>query len=162
MNYEKALSSTSVASQGFSKELRCEFSTKFPDFVRQLSPDKVNGQVIAAYAQDAYFNDTLKELYGRKTIADYMEKSLDATTGVSVEIKDISYGDSDFYYRWTMKIFFKTLNKGNPAVSDGMSQIRYTEDGLISLHRDFWDAASGIFEYLPVFRSAIPWVKGKL
>ena len=68
----------------------------------------------------------------------------------------------DFYYRWTMTIYYKSLNKGEPGVSDGMSQIWYTDDGLIGLHRDFWDAASGIFEYLPVFRSAIPWVKRKL
>ena len=162
MNYEKALEATSSAAVSSSAELRDKFTSKFTNFVGQLSPETVKNQVLSVYAQDAYFDDTLKVLTGRDQIAEYMERSLGATTGVTVEIKDVAYGESDFYYRWTMKIFFKSLNKRNPGVSDGMSQIRYTKNGLIALHRDFWDAASGIFGYLPVFRSAIPWVKGKL
>ena len=161
MIYEKALEATSFAATS-NVELRDRYTSKFSEFVSQLSAETVRSQVMSVYAKDAYFNDTLKELTGRDRIAAYMERSLGATTGVTVEVKDISYSAYDFYYRWTMTIYYKSLNKGEPGVSDGMSQIRYTDDGLIGLHRDFWDAASGIFEYLPVFRSAIPWVKRKL
>tara|TARA_B100000902_G_C27261719_1_gene891195 strand:- start:893 stop:1381 length:489 start_codon:yes stop_codon:yes gene_type:complete len=161
MKYKKALEATSAASTTNLDEFRDKHTPTFTKFVSHWSPDTVKSEVMSVYAQDAYFNDTLKELTGRDQIAEYMERSLGATTGVAVEVNDIAYGNSDFYYRWTMKIYFKSLNNRNPGVSEGMSQIRYTEDGLIALHRDFWDAASGIFEYLPVFRSAMPWVKGK-
>ena len=35
-------------------------------------------------------------------------------------------------------------------------------DGKIVLHRDYWDAASGLYEYLPVVGGLIRWIKGRL
>ncbi|MEE3234692.1 MAG: nuclear transport factor 2 family protein [Candidatus Latescibacterota bacterium] len=162
MNYDSALKATCSETEDKVQQLRKNFTEVFEDFVSQMSPESIEQKVKATYASDAYFNDTLQELNGRDEIAWYMERSLAATNGVSVTVEDVAFSGVDFYYRWKMKIFFKSLNKGKPGISDGMSQIRYTDDGYIVMHRDFWDAASGFFAYLPVLRTAIPWVKGRL
>ena len=57
---------------------------------------------------------------------------------------------------------FKNYNDGKVARSVGISHLRFDGDGKIVLHRDYWDAAGGLYEYLPVVGGLIRWIKGRL
>jgi hypothetical protein len=48
-----------------------------------------------------------------------------------------------------MLIVSPGLNDGAPLVSYGVSQFRFDQEGKVLLHRDFWDAGTGLYEYLP-------------
>ena len=134
----------------------------FTELICQMQAHSIRKRVENTYGENAYFNDTLRELQGAEAIGKYLEKSLSATNGVYTSVEDVAISGIDYYYRWKMEIRFRSLNNGRAGHSRGMSQIRYDETGRIVLHRDFWDAATGFFSYLPIFRNAIPWIKGRL
>ena len=135
---------------------------RFADFVADMTPSTIREKVRHVYAADAYFNDTLKELVGSAAIEEYMAHSMEATESVRAVVDDISSSDGNYYVRWTMNIRFKRYNNGEDARSVGISHLRFNSDGEIVLHRDYWDAAGGLYEYLPVIGGLIKWIRGRL
>jgi hypothetical protein len=41
----------------------------------------------------------------------------------------------------------------------GASHIVFNAQGLVSLHRDYWDAAEELYEKLPIVGSVMRWLK---
>ena len=165
MTYQEALVKTDPASNdvlesgGAAERIALE---RFADFVSEMSPESMREKVHRVYAADAYFNDTLKEIVGAQAIEEYMARSMEATESVSVVVDDISGSGGDYYVRWTMDIHFKKYNDGRVARSVGISHLRFNGDGKIVLHKDYWDAAGGLYEYLPVIGGLLRWIKGRL
>lgn len=165
MTYQEALAKTDPASNsrlvpGSAAERAA--LDRFADFVSQMSPESMREKVGQVYAADAYFNDTLKEIVGVQAIEEYMVRSMEATESVRVVVDDISGSGGDYYVRWTMDIHFKKYNDGQVARSVGISHLRFNADGKIVLHKDYWDAAGGLYEYLPVVGGLMRWIKGRL
>ena len=44
----------------------------------------------------------------------------------------------------------------------GISHLRFDTEGKIILHKDFWDAAGGLYEDLPVLGGGMRWIKSRL
>jgi len=134
----------------------------FTDFVRIMDAETIAQRALEVYAENAYFNDTVKELSGSAVIGAYLAESLEATEEVKVEVVDVARSGIDYYYRWVMDIKFRNLNGGEWTSSEGMSQIRFNPQGRVVLHRDFWDSAGGLFAYMPVVGSLLKWIKGRI
>ena len=49
--------------------------------------------------------------------------------------------------------------KDTPQTIRGGSHLVFSEDGLVTLHRDYWDAAEELYEKLPVVGSLMRWLK---
>lgn len=165
MTYQEALQRTALVAEGAPQpgsEEEARAIAAFTEFVRQMRVETIAANARLVYAKDAYFNDTVKELEGSEAIAEYLAESLEATEEVNVEVVDVARSGVDYYYRWVMDIKFRNLNGGNWARSEGMSQIRFNGEGRVVLHRDFWDAAGGLFAYMPVVGSLIKWIKGRI
>ena len=165
MGYIEALERTDPLRIGAlepgSEEERQALAT-FTEFIADMTPESICEKVQQVYAEDAYFNDTLKELVGAAAIEEYMARSMGATESVRAVVDDVSSSGGDYYVRWTMYIRFKKYNDGQIARSEGISHLRFDADGKIILHRDYWDAAGGLYEHLPVIGGLIRWIKGRL
>ena len=135
---------------------------RFEDFISVLSEETVRAKVGEIYAEDAYFNDTLKELRGAAAIEEYMAESMGATKRVTAQVTDLVAANGNYYFRWVMEIEFKSLNKGKVSRSIGMSHIRFDERGKVVLHQDYWDSTSGLFEYMPILGRLIRMIKERL
>lgn len=135
---------------------------RFCDFIAVMSPESMRQNVRAVYAEGVYFNDTLKEIEGVEALEAYLIESMEATESVTVEVKDVAVSGGNYYVVWEMEIRFKNLNGGRPSRTVGMSHIRFDGDGKVVLHRDYWDAAAGLFEHIPVLGRLIGYVKGRL
>ena len=163
MNFSQALLSTKCAFKPPIGSMDANrLITVFTEFVGEMHPDTIKAKVLSVYSDEAYFNDTLKELNGKEAIADYLEDSLRATDGVEVKMDDFSRSGIDYYFRWRMNIKFRSLNRGQPGHSEGMSQVRYNSDMKIVLHRDYWDSTTGLFQYIPMLGSLLAYVRGRI
>ena len=165
VSYGQALKQTAIAlgdgfAAGSSEEVQA--IARFTEFLQEWDPETIADKVQAVYASEAYFNDTIKEVDSNKKIAHYLAKSLEATETVRVEVLDVARSGVDYYFRWVMNIKFRNLNNGSWTQSEGVSQIRFDHEGKVLLHRDFWDAAGGLFAYMPVVGSLLRWIKGRL
>ncbi len=136
---------------------------RFRAFFSTFSPDKVDRLLAATYAPDVWFNDTLKEIEGLAALAPYLRESSEAVAACTVKIDEIiANGSGDYYVRWTMMIRFKRFARGKDTHSIGISQLRFNSDGLVVFHQDFWNAADGLFQYVPLLGAGIRAIKRRL
>ena len=54
---------------------------------------------------------------------------------------------------------FESLQQDPPQTVRGASHLVLNEQGLITMHRDYWDAAEEMYEKFPVVGSLMRWLK---
>ena len=135
---------------------------RFKDFFGNLSEQNVRAKVRDVYAADVYFNDTLKEISGVDALEAYLLRTAENVESCTVDIQDVASHGGDYYFRWTMYIKFKKFKKGQVQPSIGMTHIRFNKEGRISFHQDYWDAASNLFEKVPLVGGLIRSIKKRL
>jgi SnoaL-like domain len=148
-----------AAGSDHEKEAIARFGRFFADF----SPAKIEQLLDVTYAERLYFNDTLKEIAERASLRHYLAESAAAIEACRVEIDEvIANGQGDYYFRWRMMIRFRRFARGRDTWSIGISQIRFDADGRVVFHQDFWNAADGLFQYVPLLGGLIRWIKRRL
>ena len=160
--YQSAVSSAESASlaQGSNEEQAAIARVKA--FLSNLSPENVAATTRDVYAEDAYFNDTLKTLRGVDQIETYLIHTAKTVTSISVDFDDVARSGEDYYFRWRMDFQAPKLDKGGVIRTVGMTQIRFNKEGKVVLHQDFWDSSAGLFEHLPVTNQMINAVRKRL
>ena len=160
--YQNAVSSAKAASltQGSEDELAAIARVKA--FLSDLSPENVAATTRDVYAEDAYFNDTLKTLRGVEEIETYLIHTAKTVNSISVEFDDVARSGQDYYFRWRMDFQAPKLSKGETIRTIGMTQIRFDTEGKVVLHQDFWDSSAGLFEHIPVTNQMINVVRKRL
>ena len=111
------------------------------------------------YAPDARFKDPFNEVKGCAAISaifSHMFVALEAPRFVVIE--RISQGQQCFL-TWEFRFRFKNYQQTTEQVILGASHIVFNEQGLVSLHRDYWDAAEELYEKLPIVGSVMRWLK---
>jgi hypothetical protein len=134
--------------------------TGFAGLYGDLSVPNVTANARKVYAPGAWFNDTIATEVGIDAIEKYLLKTAEGAEKVSAKINDVAVSGSDCYVRWTMEIRTKNLAGGQPIITEGVSQLRFDEQGRIVLHQDFWNPATGIYQHLPLLGPAIRFVNG--
>jgi len=134
----------------------------FRDFLCSLTPEGVKEKTRQVYAEDAYLNDTLREVRGAAQIEAYFLHTAEAADRIAVQVHDVAASGGNYYFRWTMEIVHPRLAGGQPTQSIGMSHVRFDARGKVVLHQDYWDSGSAFYAQLPVLGRLISWVKGRL
>jgi len=135
----------------------------FGRFFSDFSPVKVARLVDLTYANDVWFNDTLKTLRGRDALREYLTHSAQAVQSCRVAILDTLSNDAgDYYVRWTMVIRFKRFKPNQDTQTIGISHLRFNREGLVQLHQDYWDSTAGLFEHIPLLGAAIRAIKRRV
>jgi hypothetical protein len=136
---------------------------RFKQFFADFTPSKVHELLDETNAEQLFFNDTLKTLLDRDSLREYLRVSAEAVESCIVDVQDVvSNGAGDFYFRWLMTIRFKSFARGRDTQSIGISHIRFDSNGRVVLHQDFWNAADGLFQYVPVVGWLIRKIKQRL
>jgi limonene-1,2-epoxide hydrolase len=135
---------------------------RFKNFFADLSEENIRAKIHDVYAEDVYFNDTLKEIRGIEALEPYLIESANAVESCTVDIGDVAVNEGNYYLRWTMDIRFKSIKKGQLTQSIGISHIRFNTEGKICLHQDFWDSTSGFFQHVPFLGYLIRKIKARL
>jgi len=143
-----------------SPEREAEAVLRFKNFYKDVTPTTVREQIAGIYAEDVWFNDSLKTLNGRTAVQDYFLKTLEHAEVFQTQVDDVARSGSNYYFRWTMDVRFKGSKETIRTI--GISHLCFDSSGLIILHQDFWDSTSGFFQHLPVIGGVIRWVKSLL
>ncbi len=113
------------------------------------------------YAADARFKDPFNDVQGLTEIQRsfrHMYVSLEnphfVVTGRIVQGKQC-------FLTWEFRFTFRRFKQGQPQCIVGGSHLVLREDGRITLHRDYWDAAEELYEKLPVLGGLMRWLKSR-
>ncbi len=127
-------------------------------FFENLSPDSLS-QLDAFYTASAYFKDPFNEvrgLTGVRGIFSHMYQALDKPRFVVTD--SIAQGDQCFL-SWNFEFYFKHFDRSTLQTIRGGSHLKFTTDGLVDFHRDYWDAAEELYEKLPCVGGFMRWLK---
>jgi hypothetical protein len=143
--------------------LESQALARFARFFSSFAPDRVDKLVPETYAEDVYFNDTLKALEGRAALSHYLRESAEAVEACRVEIHEATRTAHDEHLvRWSMMIRFRKLRRGVDTWTVGMSHLRFDAEGRVVYHQDYWNAADGLFQHIPVLGTLIRAIKRRL
>ncbi|MGA8783711.1 MAG: nuclear transport factor 2 family protein, partial [Polaromonas sp.] len=63
------------------------------------------------------------------------------------------------FLTWDFLFRFRNFQQGSTQTVRGASHLVLDAQGLITLHRDYWDAAEELYEKLPVVGGLMRWLK---
>lgn len=131
----------------------------FARFFGNLTEENAKELTAQTYADSFYFFDTLREIRDLETLEEYFLETAKNTDSVRARIVDVASSGQDYYVRWTMEIQLKKFQRGKTLRSVGMTHLRFSPDGKIVLHHDYWDASAGFYEHVPVLGSVIRYIR---
>ncbi|GIX36366.1 MAG: hypothetical protein KatS3mg126_2145 [Lysobacteraceae bacterium] len=135
----------------------------FKAFFSSFQPDRVDRLLPATYAEDVYFNDTLKTVRGREALARYLRESAAAVEDCRVEVIEASrIRPGEFWLRWQMMIRFRRFARGRDTFSIGASHLRFDAAGKVAYQQDYWNAAEGLFRHIPLLGWMITAIQRRL
>ena len=127
-------------------------------FFESLTPQSV-GQLAALYDSNARFVDPFNDVQGLpavEAIFRHMFVALDeprfVVTGQVVQ-------DAQCFLLWNFHFRFKRFDTHTAQAIRGTSYLVFSEAGLVTLHRDYWDAAQELYEKLPLIGGLMRWMK---
>jgi hypothetical protein len=129
-------------------------------FFETLSPQSV-AAISGIYDSQARFVDPFNDVSGRDAITHifaHMFVQLDAPRFVVTS--QVVQG-SQCFLTWDFHFRFKRFDKTTAQTIHGATHLVFSDRGLVSLHRDYWDAAQELYEKLPVVGSLMRWLKNR-
>jgi hypothetical protein len=132
--------------------------TELVAFFEHLSPSSLAG-IQRYYAPTARFKDPFNEVEGVGAIAHIFLHMFDALESPRFVVVDRVVQGSQCFLTWEFHFRFKSLRKGQDLCILGASHLLLGPDGLITLHRDYWDAAEELYEKLPLLGGLMRWLK---
>ena len=133
---------------------------RFRGFFENVTLESVREKTPELYAEEVWFNDTLKTLRGRQAVESYFLKTLDHVESFRTSVDDVAVSGANVYVRWTMDVRFQGAKESVRTI--GMTMLRFDGEGRVVLHQDFWDPAAGFYEHLPVLGGVLRWIKSKI
>ncbi len=118
-------------------------------FYEHLRPQDVD-DFARFYRQDARFRDPfnhVSSLEGIKRIFNHMfiqvhEPAFRVTKSI--------IGEGDAILFWTFHFRFKGMSCKSAQSLEGVTHLAFDENGKVTLHRDYWDAAEEFYGRLPL------------
>lgn len=117
-------------------------------FFETISPDSV-AQLSRIYADDVFFKDPFNEVRGTAAVTkifEHMFRQVDAPRFVVTT--SVLQGDEAFL-TWDFLFRMKRFARDEQCIR-GATHLRFDDEGRVSLHRDYWDAAEELYEKLPL------------
>lgn len=127
-------------------------------FFEKLQPQDLP-RLSELYAADARFKDPFNEVQGLSAIERifaHMFESLDSPHFVVTE--RIMQGTQCFLV-WDFRFRFKRFDTTRWQTVRGGTHLVFNDAGLVTLHRDYWDAAEELYEKLPMVGGLMRWLK---
>lgn len=114
------------------------------------------------YANELYFRDAFKEFSNSEELLEYMLEGLKPLDQAEFVFNRVARVGGDFYFDWTMRLDFKRTPPNTWEESIGVSHMRFSSEGKVIFHQDYWDPTDIVYRRIPIAKQLISYVKGKM
>lgn len=113
------------------------------------------------YAADARFKDPFNDVRGVPAIEQIFRHMFDSLDQPRFVITRQLLQGSDAFLRWDFTFRFRSFRRGELQRIEGATHLQLDDAGLVTLHRDYWDAAEELYEKLPLVGVLMRWLKAR-
>ena len=127
-------------------------------FFESLTPDSV-GQLAALYDRQARFVDPFNDVQGLAAIDAIFRHMFVALDDPRFVVTGQVVQGTQCFLLWDFQFRFKRFDNQTVQTIRGTSHLVFSDAGLVTLHRDYWDAAQELYEKLPLIGGLMRWLK---
>ena len=127
-------------------------------FFEALTPQNIE-QVRSLYAADARFKDPFNDVTGLAAIESIFAHMFVALLRPRFVVTGQVVQGVQCFLTWEFHFGFRNFKAGQPQTILGASHLVFSAHGLVTLHRDYWDAAEELYEKLPVVGGLMRWLR---
>ena len=127
-------------------------------FFENLTPASV-ASMGAHYAPQARFVDPFNDVQGLASIEHIFQHMFVALDEPRFVVTTQVLQGQQCFLTWDFHFRFKRFQTTTPQTIRGATHLVFSEEGLVTLHRDYWDAAQELYEKLPVVGGLMRWLK---
>jgi steroid Delta-isomerase len=131
---------------------------KLVHFFETLSPDTLP-QLETVYAADAYFKDPFNEVHDTAAIRLIFQHMFTKLQEPHFKVTNQVIQGAQCFLTWEFHFRFHGIAPEKKQIIYGASHLRFAEDGRVTFHRDYWDAAEELYEKIPLLGSLMRWIK---
>jgi len=110
------------------------------------------------YGESVHFRDPFVSLEGRQALTAYLAAAYANVISCRFEFGTAINDSDNVGLPWTMYLRHHRLRGGREIAVEGFSLLRLHE-GLITDHRDYFDAGQLLYENVPVLGPAVRWLR---
>jgi ketosteroid isomerase-like protein len=128
-------------------------------FFETIAPDSL-GRLDRVVAPDVRFVDPFNDVTGIEKYRAVFRHMFETVEQPRFTILRTAIDGDTAFYRW--RFGFRRKGSAESWTIEGVSEVRFRPDGLVAWHIDHWDAASQLYERLPVIGALLRWIGRKL
>jgi steroid Delta-isomerase len=133
-------------------------ATGLAQFFETLGPHRL-GELAHYYAPEARFKDPFNDVQGVPAIAQIFAHMFETLEQPHFVVTAQVLQGQQCFMTWEFHFRFKHFRRAEAQRILGASQLVFSEQGLVTLHRDYWDAAEELYEKLPLVGSLMRWLR---
>ena len=110
--------------------------------------------LVARYAEDCRFKDPFNDVRGRAALRRVFAHMFETVESPRFVVRDAVVEGEHCFLSWDFH--------AGDLVIRGASHLHFDAAGLVTTHRDYWDAAEELYEKLPVLGALMRLLKRRL
>ena len=127
-------------------------------FYESIGPDGLRDKIATVYGVQASFKDPFNDVRGIDAITAIFAHMFEQVDAPRFEVTSSVLQGATAFLVWDFRFTMKRFSK-EPQCIRGATHIVFGDHGLVTLHRDYWDAAEELYEKLPVLGALMRWLK---
>lgn len=130
---------------------------KLVDFFQTLTPVSVQ-RFPEFYHRDAWFKDPFNTVSGVRNIQHIFEHMFRQVEDPRFVVTEQMTDGENAMLLWDFHFYSRITGRQRRQTIRGATHLRFNKQGLVTYHRDYWDAASEVYMGIPV----LGWVLRKV
>ena len=110
------------------------------------------------FAEGAHFVDPFNDVHGKIAIRRVFEHMFANCEDPRFAVDECLGDDGLVYLRWRFSFGSATARRH----VQGVSRVRFTPDGRVAEHIDYWDPASQLYEHIPIVGRLVRALRNRL
>ena len=112
------------------------------------------------YDLTVYFKDPFNDVRGLDAVQGVFQHMFQALLEPRFLVRQVVVQGNDCFLTWDFLFRFKSRPEATQTIH-GATHLKLNAQGLITHHRDYWDAAEELYEKLPILGGLMRWLKKK-
>lgn len=123
-----------------------------------LTPESV-ANLGRIYALQARFIDPFNDVQGLMQIQRIFRHMFETLEQPHFVVTGKVVDNDQCFLLWDFHFRFRAFRRDVAQTIAGTSHLQFDAQGLITLHHDYWDAAHGLYQQMPVLGSLMRWLR---
>lgn len=126
-------------------------------FFEGLTPETV-GTLDTVVTEDVHFRDPFNDVRGQDGMQRVLEQMFEDIEAPRFVVTHRAIDGEVCFLRWQFTGRIRAMKMRDWQV-DGVTELRFNQQGIVSAHLDHWDAAEGFFEMIPILGGMIRFIR---